>query len=265
MIFNYIVWSVKPDAFSIGDHQFRWYGILLAAGFYLGFFILRQILKKEKFIDDRINILALYIFAGTIIGLRLGHCLFYEPLYYLKNPIEIFKVWEGGLASHGAAVGVLLAVYLYCRKFKLDYLWLLDRVVIIIPLVGAIVRIGNLINSEIFGMPTSMPWGFIFTAAGKSEPRHPTQIYESTVYILIFLVLAFLYFKREKAKFRGYIFGLFLILLFSARFFLEFLKDVQVDFERGMAVNMGQILSLPLIAVGVYIFFKSKQSLNHKI
>ena len=214
------------------------------------FFVFFVILHNYS---NRINALSIYIFAGTIIGLRLGHCLFYEPAYYLSNPIEILKVWEGGLASHGAAFGILLAVWIYSRKYKFSYIGLLDKIVIVIPLAGALVRMGNLMNSEIFGDATNLPWGFIFVKAQQTIPRHPTQIYEAIACIIIFAILLYLYYKKNAGVKTGYLFGVFLILLFSFRFIVEFIKDVQVDFEKAMFLNMGQLLSIPLIGVGIFL------------
>jgi prolipoprotein diacylglyceryl transferase len=198
---------------------------------------------------------------GTILGARLGHCLFYEPSYYLSNPIEILKIWEGGLASHGAAIGIVLALWLYIRKHKLSFLWLIDRIVIVVPLGGAFIRTGNLFNSEIYGRATDVPWAFLFErdvvrdpstgAILPNVPSHPTQIYEALSYLLIFVIL-FLYFRKNKDKVRdGFIFGVFLIMLFTARFFIEFIKNDQVSFESGMLFNMGQWLSLPFILIGM--------------
>ncbi|MBI5220168.1 MAG: prolipoprotein diacylglyceryl transferase [Bacteroidia bacterium] len=257
MLLDYIVWTVKPEAFSIGGHEIRWYGLLLACGFYMGFFVLQKILKKENFKEDRISLLAIFVFAGTIIGLRLGHCLFYEPGYYLSHPLDILKVWEGGLASHGAAVGILIAVFIYCKKYHVSYISLLDKVVIIIPLSGGMVRIGNLMNSEIFGKPTALAWGFIFTNAGQTEPRHPTQIYEALIYFAIFIILMWLYYRKNAGTRTGYLLGVFLILLFFSRFLIEFVKDVQVDFEKNLPLDMGQILSIPFIALGIFLLYRA--------
>jgi len=194
---------------------------------------------------------------GTVIGARLGHCLFYNPSYYLSNPIEIFKVWEGGLASHGAAIGILIAVYLFSKKKKnYSFLWIIDRIVIVVALAGTFIRLGNLFNSEIIGKPTDVSWAFIFTAV-DDLPRHPTQLYESISYLIIFLILLFIYYKGLEKDRGGFLFGLFLVLIFTFRFFVEFLKENQSAFERGMILDMGQILSIPFVIAGIIFIKKS--------
>jgi prolipoprotein diacylglyceryl transferase len=214
--------------------------------------------------------LLIYIAVGTVIGARLGHCFFYEPEYFLQNPLEILKIWKGGLASHGAAIGILLSLWLYIRKYKLSFLWLIDRIVIVVALGGAFIRLGNLFNSEIYGLPTDLPWGFEFvrdrlydSSTGELLPTvacHPTQLYEALSYILIFTVL-FIFYRKNHMKVRdGFIFGVFMILLFAARFFIEFVKNDQVAFEAGMKFNMGQLLSLPFILAGILmIVWTAKQ------
>jgi prolipoprotein diacylglyceryl transferase len=205
--------------------------------------------------------LLIYVAVGTVLGARLGHCFFYEPDYFLKHPIEILKIWKGGLASHGAAIGILLSLWLYIRKHKLSFLWLIDRIVIVVALGGAFIRLGNLFNSEIYGLPTQLAWGFEFvrdklydSTTGKLLPtvaRHPTQLYEALCYLLIFTFL-FVFYRRRHTKVRdGFIFGIFMILLFTARFLIEYVKNDQVAFEAGMKFNMGQLLSLPFILAGV--------------
>jgi len=194
---------------------------------------------------------------GTVIGARLGHCLFYNPVYYLSNPIEIFKVWEGGLASHGAAIGILVAVYLFSKKKKkYPFLWIIDRIVIVVALAGTFIRLGNLFNSEIIGKPTDVSWAFIFTAI-DDLPRHPTQLYESIAYLIIFLILLFIYYKGFEKNRSGLLFGLFLVLVFTFRFFVEFLKENQSGFEAGMTLNMGQLLSIPFVLIGIIFIIKS--------
>jgi len=213
--------------------------------------------KNENIGDDVLDRLTIYMAIGTIVGARLGHCLFYEPAYYLSNPLLILKVWEGGLASHGAAIGILVALYLLSRKVKKPYLWILDRVVIVIALAGLCIRMGNLMNSEIYGIETNLPWGFIFARENETVAKHPTQIYEGLSYLVIFFILYFIYRKNTKNLKTGYIFGLFLILLFSVRFIIEFIKEPQVGFEANMALNMGQLLSIPFILAGIFIMFRA--------
>jgi prolipoprotein diacylglyceryl transferase len=202
--------------------------------------------------------------VATVVGARLGHCLFYEPEYYLANPIEILKVWEGGLASHGAAVGIILALYFFSRKHKRKLLWTLDRIVIVVALAGFFIRMGNLMNSEIFGHITNLPWGFQFIRyydpALNGDPRHPTQIYEGLIYLSTFFFLMYSYFNKNKGENQtGYLFSWFLILVFGSRFFVEFLKEPQVGFEASMMLNMGQWLSIPFVIAGIYILYKSYQ------
>lgn len=265
MILNYITWNVDPEIFSIGGLSIRWYGLMFAMAFLSGYLVFTRALKIKRLDAEMLDQLLIYVAVGTILGARLGHCLFYEPSYYLSNPVEILKIWEGGLASHGAAIGIVLALWLYIRRHKLSFLWLMDRIVIVVPLGGAFIRTGNLFNSEIYGRATDVPWAFLFerdvvrdTSTGailQNVPSHPTQIYEALSYLFIFVVL-FLYFRKNKDKVRdGFIFGVFLIMLFTARFFIEFIKNDQVSFESGMLFNMGQWLSLPFILIGIALIF----------
>jgi phosphatidylglycerol---prolipoprotein diacylglyceryl transferase len=257
MIINSIIWNVDPEIFRIGSVAIRWYGLLFALGFILGYIIMGKIFKAENIPPKVLDTLTTYMVVGTVVGARLGHCLFYEPAYYLSNPLLILKVWEGGLASHGAAIGILVALYLLSRKVKKPYLWILDRVVIVIALAGLCIRMGNLMNSEIYGIETNLPWGFIFARENETVAKHPTQIYEGLSYLVIFFILYFIYRKNTKNLKTGYIFGLFLILLFSVRFIIEFIKEPQVGFEANMALNMGQLLSIPFILAGIFIMFRA--------
>jgi len=268
MILNYITWDVDPEIFSIGELSIRWYGLMFAMAFLSGYLVFTKALKIKRLDAEMLDQLLIYVAVGTIIGARLGHCLFYEPAYYLANPVEILKIWEGGLASHGAAIGIVLALWLYIRKHKLSFLWLMDRIVIVVPLGGAFIRTGNLFNSEIYGRATDVPWAFLFVrdrvldpntgAVIANVPSHPTQIYEALSYLFIFVVL-FLYYRKNHDRIRdGLIFGVFLILLFAARFFIEFIKRDQVSFESGMLLNMGQWLSLPFIVIGIALIIYTK-------
>ena len=214
------------------------------------------VFNKEGRPKTDLEQLSVYMIFGTVIGARLGHCLFYNPEYYLSNPIEILKVWEGGLASHGAAIGILTAIYLFSSK-KRNYpmIWTLDRIVIVVALAGTFIRLGNLFNSEIIGKPTDVSWGFIFTAV-DDIPRHPAQLYESIAYFIIFLILLFIYYKGIEKKKSGLLFGIFLVLVFTFRFFVEFLKENQSGFEEAMTLNMGQLLSIPFVIAGIIFITK---------
>ena len=253
MILESIIWDINPDIFSLGPLTVRWYGLLFASGFVFGYIILTDAFKREKVPQNILDTLTTYMVVGTVVGARLGHCLFYEPAYYLSNPMKILKIWEGGLASHGAAVGILIAIWLFSRKYKKTYLWTVDRVVIVTALAGFFIRMGNLMNSEIYGDETSLPWGFVFARWGETVPKHPTQIYEALSYLLIFILLYSIYRKKWPNLKDGYIFGMFLVTLFSVRFLIEFIKEPQVNFENTMLLNMGQLLSIPFVLLGVYL------------
>jgi phosphatidylglycerol---prolipoprotein diacylglyceryl transferase len=352
---NYIIWSVSPEIFDFGYIQIRWYGLLFALGFLLGQWIFSLIFKWEGKPEKDLEVLLVYMVVSTVLGARLGHCLFYQPDYYLSNPIEILKVWEGGLASHGAVISIILAIYLYARKRAgQSFFWVADRIVIVVALGGALIRMGNLMNSEIIGKPDNGAFAFVFTnsmtesltrmnkqvetisytrttkkdttvngityaplkvaiqfkksninadearvfVAGnvpfllapsedKSKetpeiqkhfklfvnnpptsvsqndknhivtidvygiPRHPTQLYEALWCVLMFVGLFMLYYQRKGETPEGQLFGWFLIVLFTFRFFVEYLKENQVDFESTLPLNMGQILSIPAVLLGI--------------
>lgn len=259
MNINSIWWTVSPEILKLGPFSLRWYGLMFALAFVFGYIILSKIYKKEKKSLEDLEKLSIYVILGTVIGARLGHCLFYDPTYYLTNPIEILKVWRGGLASHGAAIGILTALYLFSKKKKdQNIIWILDRLVIVVALGGAFIRLGNLFNSEIIGKATDLPWAFVFVRVDEI-PRHPTQIYESLFYFLSFIILYFIYQKKSAALKPGFLFGLFLILIFGFRFFIEFLKENQSPFESDLPINMGQILSIPFVLLGLYFILRKKQ------
>ncbi|QIX62441.1 prolipoprotein diacylglyceryl transferase [Hymenobacter sp. BT18] len=307
----FVPWDVSPIIAHLGPLTLRWYGVLFALGFVFGSFILTHIYKAERVSERWVDVITIYMIAGTVLGARLGHVLFYSPEYYLTSEhfLEIFKIWEGGLASHGATLGILLAVWLFSRRNKFDYLWVLDRIVIVVAVGGACIRLGNLMNSEIVGRPTDVPWAFVFprdtehlqrveagqtvpagsllvrrtqnpdntvsietspadaTVAAPSEvavPRHPTQIYESLFCVFLFVLLYGLWSKYKDQTPRGLLFGLFVVLLFSFRFLVEFLKEEQVSFEKGMTLNMGQLLSLPLILVGLWVLLRAGKDPNNR-
>jgi prolipoprotein diacylglyceryl transferase len=261
MVFSSITWDFNPEIFSIGNHGVRWYGVMFALGFYLGYLIFKRYLRGDKLTIEMVDSLLVYIAIGAIVGARLGHCLFYEPDYFLRNPLQILFVWKGGLASHGGIIGLLLALWLYIRKYKIPFFWLMDRIAIGVALANAFIRMGNFFNSEIYGLPTSLPWGVEFvrdrlydSTTGELLPtvaRHPTQVYEALSYLLIFLVSFIFYRKRNRDIRDGFIFSVSMIAQFSARFLIEFVKNDQVAFEAGMQFNMGQLLSLPFIFAGI--------------
>lgn len=250
---NFINWTVSPEIFSVGPISVRWYGLLFAMSFVIGYFIMLKIFRKEKLPEALLDKLSMYMLIATVVGARLGHVFFYEADYYLQHPLKILKVWEGGLASHGAAIGIILALFIFAKQTRHPFLWVIDRIVIVVALAGFFIRMGNLFNSEIYGNITQVPWGFIFERAGESLPRHPTQIYEALCYLAIFFYLLWYYFKKEGRPRPGYLFGTFLVVLFTVRLLVEFIKEPQVNFENGMLLNMGQILSIPFIIGGIII------------
>jgi prolipoprotein diacylglyceryl transferase len=270
MVFYSITWDFDPEIFSIGNHGVRWYGLMIALGLYTGYLVFKRYLRGDKLTPEMVDSLLIYIAIASIVGARLGHCFFYEPAYFLKNPLEILKIWKGGLASHGWAIGILIALWLYYRKYKIPFLWLMDRIVIVVALVAVFIRMGNFFNSEIYGLPTNLPWGVEFVrdrlydsdtgALLPTVPRHPTQFYEALSYLLIFITSFVFYRKRHTDLRDGFMFGIFMIALFSARFLIEFVKNDQVAFEAGMSFNMGQMLSLPFIfaGIGLLIWTKAK-------
>lgn len=258
-----ILWNPNPIAFSIGSLDIAWYGISWALALLVALWIFARMVKREGLNPQLVDSGFLYGVFATIIGSRLGHCLFYEPQEYFLHPfmsdfpwIKLLDIRGGGLASHGAAIGLLVGLWLFARKWKVPYIWILDRVAVMVPLSGALVRLGNLMNSEIYGDPTTLPWGFIFVQNGETMPMHPTQLYEAGAYVLIFLLLAHLYWRTRLAQEkRGVLFGLFLILLFAVRLVIESIKLPQEVWEQDMWLNMGQILSLPFIVAGVVILW----------
>ena len=260
MLLNHIVWNVDPEIFSLGPLSVRYYGVLWAMSFLLGYKLFERFVKKESLPEGYLDSLTIYVAIGTIVGARLGHCLFYEPAYYLSNPFEIIKIWKGGLASHGAAVGIITALYLFSRKTKRPTIYILDRVSITVALAGVLIRLGNLMNSEIYGVETSLPWGFKFvrdyrpgTPVDLIPAMHPTQIYEALSYLVGFIILCLIYKKSEAKPKPGILFGIFLIIIFGTRFVIEFIKQPQVGFEQDMMLNMGQWLSIPLVISGLVI------------
>jgi phosphatidylglycerol:prolipoprotein diacylglycerol transferase len=270
-----IIWNVKPQIADLGFIELRWYSVLFLTGFIFGYYILLKVFKREGVSPELLDKLTFYVVISTIIGARLGHCLFYEPEVYLRHPLKMILPFEGtigkdfrftgyqGLASHGGAIGILIGLYLFSRNTKLGYLWVLDRIVVVTALAGSLIRLGNLFNSEIVGTATNLPWGVKFMMLEPKGipveqviPLHPAQIYESICYLIIFAVLITIYYRRHPNLKSGYLLGLFLILVFTCRFFIEFVKQDQVGFEEKMMMNMGQILSIPFIIAGLILVFR---------
>jgi len=251
-------WNIDPAIMHLGGFELRWYSLLFVGGFVLGWFIMKYFFQREKIDVALLDPLLYTMLICTIVGARLGHCIFYQPDYYFGSWAgfwEIFMPWKGGLASHGGTIALILGVWWYAAKYGpkngFNVLWIFDHVVIPIAFAACFIRLGNLFNSEIYGGPTSLPWGFVFERNGETVPCHPTQLYEALVYLLLGLGLLWLYNHKLEKLYAGTIFGLFFIVCFGSRIFIEFIKNDQVDFEANMALNMGQILSIPMVLLGV--------------
>lgn len=267
-----IHWHVDPVLFHIGKFGLRWYSLLFVSGFILGWFIFKWFFKREGIDEKLLDPLLYTLLIGTIVGARLGHCLFYQPDYYLgslKGFLEIFMPWKGGLASHGGAIALIIAMIWfaarYGKKYNFDFVWIMDHLAIAVAFAAAFIRLGNLFNSEIYGNITSLPWGFIFDLEGETEPKHPTQLYESLSYLLLGIFLILLYKFKLSKTFRGTYIGIFLIICFGMRFLIEFIKEPQVTFEESMALNMGQLLSIPFVLLGIgfliYAYIKKQPAM----
>jgi phosphatidylglycerol:prolipoprotein diacylglycerol transferase len=253
-ILAFIHWNVSPEIFSLGPIHVRWYGLLFAVGFLFGYNHGEKMWKHENIDPKWLESLFIYLIVATIIGARLGHVLFYGWDYYSQHPIEILYIWQGGLASHGGVIGIILAMIIWSKQVsKRSILWVLDRVVVPSVFVAALIRFGNLMNSEIYGIQTSLPWGFIFERNHEIVAKHPTQIYESLSYLLTFGVLLYMYWKTKAKDYQGLLVGVFFIMVFTARFFIEFIKEVQESFENGMSLDMGQWLSIPFVLTGIVL------------
>ena len=258
----FITWNPDIIALDLGFFAIRWYSLCWAIGLVAVYLLMHRLYRQQKISEEKFEPMFMYCFLGILIGARLGHCLFYEPGYYLSHPIEMllpirnvpgqgwtFTGYEG-LASHGGTLGLMIALWLYAKHVKLRFLHVLDNVAIVTPICACAIRLGNLMNSEIIGRPTDLPWAFIFERV-DSLPRHPGQLYEAICYFIFFFIGWYLYRKRPEKVGTGFFFGLCLTLIFTARFFIEFTKIDQVDFESGMLLNMGQLLSLPFIVIGI--------------
>ena len=265
-----IHWNPNPELFNLFDAiSIRYYGLLWAVGIGLGYMVVHYQYRDKKIDEKKFEPLFFYCFFGILIGARLGHCLFYDPQTYLTSfkgfwemilPIRFladggwkFTGYEG-LASHGGTLGLIITLWLYCRKTKMNYLDVVDMIAVATPITACFIRLANLMNSEIIGKPTGTTWGFVFDRVDML-PRHPAQLYEAIAYFVLFLVMLFLYKNYNKKLHRGFFFGLCLAAIFTYRFFIEFLKENQVNFEDQMTFNMGQWLSVPFIIIGLYFMF----------
>ncbi len=253
-----ITWGIDPNMIELGPVTIRWYGFFFAMAFLFGTLIMSKIMQLEDKPAKSVDRLLIYMLLAIVFGARLGEVLFYNPSFFLENPFEVFKVWKGGLASHGAVIGILVSLYIYSRNTPgQSYLWILDRIVIIVALGGSMIRVGNFFNSEILGSPTGSDFGVIFTRIDMI-PRHPAQLYESFTYLTLFFILVYLYKKADFTPKPGQLVGLFLTVAFTARFLIEFVKRNQVAFEEGLILNMGQILSIPVVVLGLFLLIRSR-------
>ncbi|MFN7118786.1 MAG: prolipoprotein diacylglyceryl transferase [Saprospiraceae bacterium] len=258
MLLQYITWNASPEIGSIGPLTFRWYGLLFAAGFLIGLYIVRRMFQVEKAPETWLDKAFIYVVVGAVVGARLGHVFFYDWAYYSKNLSKIPAVWEGGLASHGGAIGIILALWIFSRTVsKKSILWILDKVVVPTALAGCFIRLGNLMNSEILGKATTVPWAFIFVRE-DNVPRHPVQLYESLTYLLSFFILYYVYWRTDKRHKPGYIFGFFLVLIFGFRILWEYFKESQGGIESafGNIMSTGQLLSVPFVLIGLFFMLR---------
>lgn len=262
----YIDWNPSIEAFSIGGFAMRWYALCWLIGLLSAYFIVRKLYKEQKIKDELFDPLFVYCFVGILVGARLGHCIFYEPDYFLSSGKHIVEMivpirfladggWKftgyAGLASHGGTLGLIAALWLYVRRTKLPIWQVLDNIAIATPVTACFIRLGNLMNSEIIGKVTDVPWAFVFEQVDM-QPRHPGQLYEAIVYALLFFIGWYLYRHMPQKVGTGFFFGLCLTYIFTARFFIEYTKEVQEAFEASLPIDMGQILSIPFIIIGIY-------------
>jgi len=264
-----IDWNPNIELFKIGPFAIRYYSLMFVIAFVLGLQIMKRIYKNDHVSLEKLDSLFIYTVVAVLLGARIGHFLFYDTQFLLEHPLEVllpvkfdpfqFTGYQG-LASHGAAIAVIIAMFFYSKKvLKKPVLWILDRIPVPVAIGGMFVRIGNLMNSEIIGKPTHSDYGFVFQQLGEDFPRHPTQLYEAFGYLITFIILWFVYWKTDKKEKLGYIFGLFMVLLWSVRFVVEFFKEAQVDNRATWDLNTGQLLSIPLILVGFYFMFRKSK------
>ncbi|WP_224483353.1 prolipoprotein diacylglyceryl transferase [Robertkochia aurantiaca] len=270
-----ITWDSDGVLFHIGSFPLRYYSLMFIVAFSAGWYIMKRIYNNEGISEEKLDPLFIYTVVATLIGARLGHFIFYEPEVFLSDPLSVFLPFEfspefrftgfQGLASHGAAIGIIIAMYLYSRRVvEKPVLWILDRIVIPVAFGGIFVRLGNFFNSEIVGKPTNSDYGVIFSRLGETFPRHPAQLYEAFGYIIVFIVLWQVYWKTDKKDRLGYIFGLFLVLLWTVRFIAEFFKRSQGGFESALGLfTTGQWLSIPFIIAGFYFMYRNTKKVSH--
>ncbi len=250
---EHIVWNMDPVMISFMGLKIHWYGVLFAVAIASGFQVMKRIYIREGLDVESLDSLLIYCTIGIIVGARLAHVTFYDPSYYFSHPLKILAIWEGGLASHGGAIGAICALYYYHRQMKMPFLFLLDRLAIATAIFAFFVRMGNFANSEILGVHTDKPWGIIFERIDML-PRHPAQLYEAISYLLIFIVMWLLYRLTGMKQKHGTIFGLYLVLTFGSRFMIEFVKERQAEYAHDWAISTGQWLSVPFIAVGLFFW-----------
>jgi phosphatidylglycerol:prolipoprotein diacylglycerol transferase len=250
------MWNVDPVFWHLGPLAIRWYGVCFAAGVLLAYQLGQRVLRAEGVSRQQVDRLLGYIIVGTIVGARLGHCLLYEPGFYLTHPLQILFVWRGGLASHGGAAGILIATWLFARRMAWPYWWLADRVALVAPIAAACIRIGNFFNSEIIGHPTTVPWAITFLRV-DGQPRHPAQLYEAFFYLLTQVVALLLFRRTSIARRPGALLGVILVMIFSFRFLVEFIKEPQTPFEAHLWLDLGQLLSVPVIAIGLFLVWRA--------
>jgi prolipoprotein diacylglyceryl transferase len=267
MLTGYITWNIDPVLFRAGSMVIRWYSLFLLISFYLSYRMMAVIYDRENVSRDTMLSYGLFILGGLFIGGRLMHCLAYEPEYYLKYPWDIIKPWRGvlgqnarfvgyrGMSGHGSAIGIVIGIVLNAIRTKSSMIWMIDRIALFGPLIGFFVRMGNLFNSEILGTPSKLPWAFLFVRSDP-VPRHPVQLYEALAYLVIFIVVYRYYLNKAGREKPGEFLGLVLTLVYSARFLLEFMKDKQSDVEQGLWLNMGHILSIPMIIIGLILLLR---------
>src|SRR5574344_154064 len=268
-LFNYIIWNPNLSIFHIGSFSVRWYGLCWCIGLILAYFIVKRLYEQQEIKKEYFDPLFIYCFLGIIIGARLGHCLFYQPDYFLSHPIEMILpirqingswhiVGYEGLASHGGTLGLMIALWLYVRKTKVGIWTVLDNVAIATPIAAFFIRMGNLMNSEIIGKETDVPWAFIFERVDMM-PRHPGQLYEAIAYAILLFIGFAVYKKYPQRVSTGFYFGLCLTYIFTARFFIEFTKEIQEEFEASLPLDMGQLLSIPFVIIGIVCMFGYKR------